>query len=134
MSDDLAISVALVKYFTFTRFKSRRVRRLWFMYTREEKRNLPVQLYGSRPRRYVLVMRGWWLRLTSARVRRRERVAVGPMGVTVGVGVRVRRMGVRVWMMMVMQISPHWTHRAHRTPHPQSTHYLNLLAHCLHHP
>lgn len=105
------------------------------MYT-EEKRNLPVQLHGSGPRRYVLVMRSRWLDLTPAGVRRRadERVAMGAMGMTMGVGVRVRRMGVRVRMMMVMQISPHWAHRAHRTSHPQSTHYLNLLAHCLHHP
>lgn len=52
---------------------------------------------------------------------------------TVGVGVWVWRMGVGVRMMMVMQICPHWTHRAHRTPHPQSAYYLDLLAHCLHH-
>lgn len=79
-------------------------------------------------------MRDGWLGLTPTGVRRRadERVAVGPMGMTVGVGMRVRRMGVRVRVMMVMQISPNWAHRAHRTP--QSAHYLNLLAHCLHHP
>lgn len=74
--------------------------------------------------------------LTPARVRRRadERMAVGAMGVRVKVGLRVRRVGVGVRVMMMMQFSPHWAHRAHRTPHPQSTHYLDLFAHCLHHP
>lgn len=81
-------------------------------------------------------MRGRWLGLTPTGVRRRtdKRVAVGPMGVSVEVGLRVRRMGVGVRVMMMMQLSPHWAYRAHRTPHPQSTHYLDLLAHCLHHP
>lgn len=84
----------------------------------------------------MLVMRDRWLSLTPARGRRNayKRVPMGPVGVPVGVGVWVRRMRVGVRVMMVMQISPHWAHRAHRTPHPQSTYYLDLFAHCLHHP
>lgn len=81
-------------------------------------------------------MRDRWLGLTPTGGRRYadERVAMGPVSMTVGVGVWVWRMRVGVRMMMVMQICPHWTHRAHWTPHPQSAHYLDLLAHCLHHP
>lgn len=48
-----------------------------------------------------------------------QRVAMAPVGVGV---------------MMMMQISPHRAHRAHRTADPQSTHYLDCLAHSLHHP
>lgn len=59
---------------------------------------------------------------------------VTPMGMTVGVGVRVWWMRVGVRMVMVVQVSPHWADWAHWAPHPQSTHYLDLFAHCLHHP
>lgn len=63
------------------------------------------------------------LDLNAAWIRPRadHRVAMAPVG-------------VRVVMMMVMQISPHRADWPDRTPHSQSTHYLDLLAHCLHHP